>query len=176
MENIWIWIRTNQIEIIFGLLIFCVLLLLLLFLQSRTTRKIKKILKSYESGSLNETLEEEIEVLKKECQGLKEELKEEKHKLNRFMRKEQRAIKKVKLIKYNAFETQGGNVSYALALLNEENTGVIINSIHSTDFSFSYAKEVLKGRVNQVLSKEEESVLQKAIEDRKLQVNKQFNQ
>ena len=82
------------------------------------------------------------------------------------MAKEKKAIKKVRLVKYDAFETQGGKVSYALALLNEENSGILINSIHSTDFSFSYAKEVVRGEVDQVMSKEEKLVLEKAVSER----------
>lgn len=166
MENIWLWIQANHNILALTGNIGCLLLFIVLLFQKRKQKEIVKKLKAYESGSLNSTLEQEIDNLKAEIEAIKNSATEEKRKLTRFIAKEKKAIKKCKLIKYNAFETQGGNVSYALALLNEENSGVIINSIHSTDFSFSYAKQVVHGRVNQVLSKEEETVLEKAIEER----------
>ena len=165
METVWLWVQAHQNILALTGNVGCVLLLLLLWLQSKRQTKIIRKLKAYESGSLSSTLEQAITEIKEEIGEVRNEATEEKRKLARFIAKEKKAIKKFKLIKYNAFETQGGNVSYALALLNEDNNGIIINSIHSTDFSFSYAKEVVRGRVNQVLSKEEELALEKAIEE-----------
>lgn len=170
MEQIWLWMSENQILLLGILTIGLILMALILLIQIILNNKLKKRFLAYESGSLNKSLEEEVAALQTSVQSLKAELEAEKQKLTRFMRKEQRAIKKVKLIKYDAFANQGGKVSYALALLNEENTGIIINSVHSTDFSFSYAKEVIRGRVSQDLSKEEQQVLDKTIEDRKIEV------
>lgn len=164
MENIWNWINEWQSDIIFGLGIAVVILLFLVIVLLIQQVLIRKRFRTYESGSLNATLEEELKRQKNKIKVLEEELEEEKKRVSRFMMREKKALKKVKLIKYNAFATQGGNVSYAIALLNEENDGVVLNSIHSTDFSFSYAKEVKNGEVKQVMSKEEQSVLQKALE------------
>lgn len=164
MENIWIWIEGNQNLLILATSLTCLLLFLLLVIQIYCQSRLRKRLKMYESGSLSQTLEQAIQGLKKDLDQTKEELKEERRKLVHVIAKERKAIKKVKLVKYNAFESQGGNVSYALALLNEENSGIIINSIHSTDFSFSYAKEVEDGHVKQIMSKEEEKVLTQAKE------------
>ncbi len=166
MELIWLWIESYQKEFILGMAALLFLLCLFLLLQGRKLRRMEKRMKAYESGSLNKTLEERAAELQEELQALTKEVESEKRRLTRFLAKEKKAIKKVKLIKYNAFETQGGKVSYALALLNEENSGILINSIHSTDFSFSYAKEVVRGEVDQVLSKEEKEVLEKAITER----------
>lgn len=166
MEIIWQWIETNQSGIIIGLAAVILLLWLLLLIQSSRYRKLAKRLEAHESGALDMTLEEKIKELEKELERLDQEAGEEKRRLTRFIAKEKKALKKVKLIKYDAFETQGGKVSYALALLNEENSGILLNSIHSTDFSFSYAKEVIYGEVDQVLSKEEKTALEKAVLER----------
>lgn len=164
MENIWNWINHRQSDVIFGMGIVIVVLLLMVMVLIIQQILIRKRFRSYESGNLNKTLEEEIRKEKKRLKVLEEELAEEKKRLNRFMMREKKALKKIRLVKYNAFPTQGGNVSYAIALLNEENDGVVLNSIHSTDFSFSYAKEVKNGEVKQVMSKEEKIALKKALE------------
>ena len=165
-EIIWQWLETNQNILLAAFGGVILLLMIGLLWQGSRCRKLEKRMRTYESGTLNKTLEEEAKALKAELEQLTKEVEEEKKRLTRFVAKEKKAIKKVKLVKYDAFPTQGGKVSYALALLNEDNSGVLINSIHSTDFSFSYAKEVVRGEVDQVTSPEEKAVLEKAVSER----------
>ena len=40
--------------------------------------------------------------------------------------------------KYDAFDDVGGKLSFALALLDKENTGLILNAVHSRDNCFLY--------------------------------------
>ncbi len=73
------------------------------------------------------------------------------------------AFNKSGLIKYNAFREMTGNLSFALALLNDNNTGVIINSMHSREGCFTYAKEIINGESYIVLSDEEKEALEVAL-------------
>ena len=41
--------------------------------------------------------------------------------------------------------TWEANSSFALALLDKENTGLILNAVHSRDNCFLYLKEIVKG-------------------------------
>ena len=41
------------------------------------------------------------------------------------------AYQKMGLVKYDAFNQMGGQLSFSLALLDENNNGFIINSVHS---------------------------------------------
>ena len=63
------------------------------------------------------------------------------------------------LIKYDAFSQMGGQLSFSLALLDENNNGFIINSVHSTDGCYSYTKEIKNGECAIALGKEEEEAL-----------------
>ncbi|MBO4863483.1 MAG: DUF4446 family protein [Eubacterium sp.] len=67
------------------------------------------------------------------------------------------------LVKYDAFENMAGELSYSLALLNQDNSGFVISSMHSKEGCFSYAKEIIKGESYIALSKEEKEAIQKAI-------------
>ena len=49
----------------------------------------------------------------------------------------------------------GGKLSFAYALLNDENSGYIINSIHSREGCYTYIKEIIKGESFIALSEEE---------------------
>ncbi len=64
-------------------------------------------------------------------------------------------IQKVGLIRYNPFDEMGGNLCFALALLDAEDNGVVLNGIHSRTGSFTYAKPIEMGVSTYMLSEEE---------------------
>ncbi len=64
--------------------------------------------------------------------------------------------------RFNAFGNVGGKLSFSLALLDNDNTGYIITSIHQDEGSHVFVKEVIKGETYQELSDEEMIALNKA--------------
>lgn len=71
-------------------------------------------------------------------------------------------VSKVSLVKYDAFEQMAGKLSFVIALLNNDNTGIIFNAMHSREGCFTYAKEIIKGESYIPLSEEEKEALEKA--------------
>ena len=71
--------------------------------------------------------------------------------------------KKVGLVRYNAFKDTGSDLSFALALLDGNNNGVILNGIYSREMSNIYAKSIKEGKATSKLSEEVEQALRKAI-------------
>ncbi len=65
--------------------------------------------------------------------------------------------------KYDAFEDVGGKLSFALAMLNQDNSGLMLNAVHSRDNCFLYLKEIVKGESYVMLSQEEVEALRKAV-------------
>lgn len=53
----------------------------------------------------------------------------------------------------------GGKLSYSLALLDENNNGFILNSVHSTEGCYSYTKEIRNGQSSISLGEEEKQAL-----------------
>lgn len=72
-------------------------------------------------------------------------------------------IQKVGLVRYSAFKDTGSDLSFTLALLNEENTGVVLNGIYSREMSNIYSKPIEKGISTYTLSEEEKQAIDKAI-------------
>ena len=72
-------------------------------------------------------------------------------------------FQKVGILKYNAFQEMGGKLSFALTLLDGNNTGFIINSMHSREGCYNYIKEIVKGESYVELSEEEAESLDRAI-------------
>lgn len=73
-------------------------------------------------------------------------------------------IQKIGIIRYNAFKDTGSDLSFALALLDNKNNGVILNGIYSREMSNIYAKQVVNGQCKSRMSEEEQQALEKAME------------
>ena len=74
-----------------------------------------------------------------------------------------KCTQKIGIVRYNAFRDTGSDLSFALALLNENNDGVVLNGIYARDMSNIYAKPIENGESKYVLSNEEKEALNKAI-------------
>jgi hypothetical protein len=73
-------------------------------------------------------------------------------------------ISKVELIRYNPYEDTGGDQSFSVVLLNKENTGLVITSLHSRSGTRVFAKEVIMGKAGKFqFSKEESEAVEKAL-------------
>jgi hypothetical protein len=72
-------------------------------------------------------------------------------------------IKKIGMVRYSAFKDTGSDLSFALALLNDNNDGVLLNGIYSREMSNIYAKQVNQGKTNVKTSDEEKQALEIAI-------------
>ena len=74
-----------------------------------------------------------------------------------------RCSQKVGLVRYNAFKDTGSDLSFALAVLDDFNNGVVLNGIYARDCSNIYAKPIENGESKYVLSNEEKEAIYKAI-------------
>lgn len=81
--------------------------------------------------------------------------------IDRDLRK---CIQKVGIVRYNAFKDVGSDLSFALALLDEQNNGIVLNGIYSREMSNIYAKPIENGKSTYVVSEEEALAIQKAME------------
>ena len=72
-------------------------------------------------------------------------------------------LNKVAIVKYDAFKEMGGKLSSALAMLDKENNGFVMNAIHSSDGCYTYVKEIVKGESYVVLGEEEKEALRQAV-------------
>jgi hypothetical protein len=73
-------------------------------------------------------------------------------------------VQKVGMVRYNPFDNMGGDLSFALALLNGRDEGVVINGIYSRDYSYTYGKPVKNITSKYPLSDEEKAAIRLAME------------
>ena len=74
-----------------------------------------------------------------------------------------KCVQKVGVVRYNPFDEVGGNLCYAIALLDASDNGVVLNGIHSRTGSFTYAKPIELGVSEYILSTEEQQALDLAL-------------
>ncbi len=73
------------------------------------------------------------------------------------------SFQKAGVVRYDAFEGMGGKMSFAAALLDYTNTGIILNCMHGTAGCFLYIKEVEAGATDVQLGAEEKGALERAL-------------
>ena len=95
------------------------------------------------------TAKKDIEILRARCDTIEKE-----GKLH---------IQKIGLLRFNPFEDTGGNQSFIIALVDSNNTGVIISGLYARAGTRWYAKRVVKGKgVEHELSEHEKKALNNA--------------
>lgn len=154
------------IDIGIVLLVFLVLLILLLILLIVTMTKQSNLRKRYESfmmGSNARSMEEEIRNLFYDIDYLKKETEDNNKEIRHIYKRLETVFQRVGLVKYDALRQMGGKLSFALALLDEKNNGFLMNSVHSTDGSYCYIKEIRDGSCEIELSADEQKALSQAL-------------
>ncbi|MHC1684964.1 MAG: DUF4446 family protein [Clostridiaceae bacterium] len=156
-------ISQNSTIIIIGLAGITVLLFLMNLISLVSIGKLKKRYKKMMKGNDNQDIEalitkhiEDIEKVKADNESLMNQYDELKSKINK-------AVQKTAILRYKAFEDVGSDLSFSLALLDDENSGVIVTSIYGRNESTVYAKPIDNGISRYDMSEEEEEVLQRAL-------------
>ena len=75
----------------------------------------------------------------------------------------QQAVTRVGMVRFRAFEDMGSDLSYAVALLDANNNGVVLSSIFGREDSRSYAKPIVGGKSTYPMTNEEEEALKEAM-------------
>ena len=159
----------GQVDIGAFVLVLLALFLILLILLIVTMAKLSGLKKRYERfmmGSNARSMEEEVKNLFYDIDYLKKESDQNKKEIRHIYKRLETVFQKVGLVKYDAFHQMGGKLSFALALLDEKDNGFLMNSVHSSDGSYCYIKEIHDGSSAIELSEDEQKALSQALEQK----------
>ena len=147
------------IYLILALLLLAFIIIIILFVRQNTLlRKYRSFMRGRGGRSIEDLLKtriDEIDKLKENDAYISKRLKSLEHSVLK-------SYQKCGIVKYDAFKEMGGKLSFAYALLNEDNSGYIINSIHSREGCYTYIKEIIKGESFIALSDEENEAFETA--------------
>ena len=159
MESFVEFIKTDNF-IVISTFINVVLLLAVVFLIINVYKINKKyiaFMKRLGNGNnldemLKKYLEEVVEIKKDNS-----EIKAYYTKLDNYINS---SIQKVGLVRYNAFQNVGSDLSFALALLDRENNGIVLNGLYGSESSNIYAKPIKNSESTYQLSEEEKEAIE----------------
>ena len=146
-----------------AVILLLIIFLILLIVQIRKTSKLEKRLDKFLSGKDGASLEKDIAGLYEDNKFLKANTEKNKKDIRTLYKNMESAYQKMGLVKYDAFNQMGGQLSFSLALLDENNNGFIINSVHSSEGCYSYTKEIKLGQCAIDLGAEEAEALAMAM-------------
>ena len=145
-------------------LILNMTLLVLFIVFGVKHRKLEDRIDALTRGTDGESLEAILRSVLEDNQKVKIQLKNNVDEIVRINENLLTAYRKMGLVKYNAFPGMAGKVSAVICLLNNENNGIIINTIHGQDGCYTYVKEIMNGKSINPLTKEDEEALKIALQ------------
>lgn len=153
----------KEFYILLGMLIIILVLLILVIVLFVKTSRLKKRLDIFMKGREGKSLEQDIIDLFEDNKILKAGTEKNKKNIRVLTKKVESSFQKIGLVKYDAFHQMGGQLSFSLCMLDDNNNGFIINSVHSTEGCYSYTKEIKAGESAIDLGTEEAEALSIAL-------------
>lgn len=145
---------------------FSVLSLALLIVVIICIIKLNKLYRRYDlfmRGKDAETLEDLLHGMIDELSRLQEKDLENRDAMKIISRQGKNSFQKFGCVKYNAFQGMGGNLSFAIAMLDSNNSGFVLDVVHSKEGCYLYLKEVEEGATEVLLGTEEQEALEQAL-------------
>lgn len=141
-----------------------VILLIIIIVLCIHFGKLSKKYKKFMGGKNAKSLEKDIMGLYEDNRLIKASMEKNRKDIENLYRKLEGTFQKVGIVKYDAFDQMGGQLSFSLALLDENDNGFILNSVHSTEGCYSYTKEIKNGLCDISLGDEEKKALDIAMD------------
>lgn len=149
--------------IIIAMFVLIVLLFVMVINANMKYNRLKNSYNSFMRGKDGKTMEDSILERFEELEDLTALTMKNRSALRKLNEDMRSNVQKMGIVKYDAFHEMGGKLSFALTLLDGNNSGYIINSMHSREGCYNYIKEIVKGESYIELSEEESESLERAI-------------
>ncbi|MCI8397572.1 MAG: DUF4446 family protein [Clostridia bacterium] len=162
MENILEFMKSDIFLI--GITGFCLLIFILYLINIARLGKLRKEYKEFmkkigNGTNLEEILSKHVEKINKAV-SKNEELEKFCNNLDTDIK---HCIQKIGIYRYNAYKDTGSDLSFTLALMDENNDGVVLNGIYSREMSNIYAKPLVKGKSEYKITEEESEAIKRAL-------------
>lgn len=140
------------------IILLFIMIIVLFKAVGRVESRYRKLMKGTNNKNLEEMLLERLDSIE-DAKEISKKVLSECEKLEIKMKE---CIQKVAIMRYKAFENVGSDLSFSIAMLDDNNDGVILTGIYGRQESTTYAKPIDKGISRYDLSEEELYVLNEA--------------
>ena len=159
MENILEILKTDN-YLLFSFIVNIILVIVTIINAIMLTKINKKYLKFMKQLGNGSNLDEMLRDYLRDVKEIKQDNSEIKAYYTKLDSDIASCIQKVGLVRYNAFRDVGSDLSFAIALLDGNDTGVVLNGLYGSDSSNIYAKPIKGGTSTYQLSDEEKYALE----------------
>lgn len=162
MAQIMEIMKTDTFVLIQAILVFVLLIAFIstLIKMGKINKKYSQFLKKLGNG---QNIDEDLETYMYRVEKVEKQNAEVISYVKNLDKDLENCIQKIGIVRYNAFKDTGSDLSFALAMLDENNNGVVLNGIYSREMSNIYAKPVENGKSSYTISEEEKQAIQKAV-------------
>ena len=162
MENILELLKTDNFLIALSVIVILLIigLVVVIIKFNKISKKYTEFMKKLGNGK---DIEEDLENYMYRVERVEKQNAEILNYMRNIDNDLNKCIQKIGIVRYNAFQDTGSDLSFALALLDEENNGVVLNGIYSREMSNIYAKPVENGKSKYTISEEEGLAIEKAM-------------
>ena len=155
LDGIFYSINNFSLYLILGNVILTLILLIMLISTRISLKKIKNRYKKFFKNSKDLNIERLVEENIDLCNEILNKNKDIESKISYIERNMVQCVQKVGIVRYNAFDNVGSNLSFAIALLDGDDNGIVLNGIYSRESTTTYAKSIINGQSKYTLSAEE---------------------
>ena len=163
LNNLVNYIAAHEATLLLAsMLLILVLLILVVYTMVRLSTmnaRYRAMMRGSNSEDLEGMLIQHIHEVEK-VSATNTRILEENELIRQFIRK---SLVRTAMVRFRAFEDMGGDLSYAVAMLDANNDGVIFSSIFARADSRSYIKPIKGGSSEYPLTEEEKGVLKEAM-------------
>lgn len=125
---------------------------------SALRRRFRKWKGIHATADLDEVYAQTLEQVGK----LRAELEDARREMDELRHEMRVKVSTAQVMRYNAFQEVGSDLSFSMALLDDEQNGVVLSSIYGRDESRTYAKPIEGGASRYTLTEEERQVIAQA--------------
>ncbi len=143
--------------------VIIIILFILLVVNICSVSKLKKKYTIFMTGNTAKSLENEIVGLFEDNKFIKASIEKNKRDIGMLFKNMESTFQKIGIIKYDAFNQMGGQLSFSLVLLDKNNNGFVLNSVHGAEGCYTYTKEIKDGTSEISLGEEEKQALDMAM-------------
>ena len=155
--------KIDPMYLIIALFLVQIVLFILLINVNMKYNRLKTAYTTFLKGKKGKNLEESFFEKFRLLDEVEEIAKENKEEVRKLRKQVQKTYQKVGIVRYDAFNEMGGNLSFVLTMLNDQNSGWLLNAMHSREGCYTYIKEIVNGKSYVELGEEEKESLERAI-------------
>jgi len=162
-QNLLVSINLYLPYFILFLLLLNLILLVIFFSQRGKINRLNRKYEEMMGEGQDVSLEAHLLAMSRELNRLNAELTKLMTQAEELERRLKKSIQKVGIVRFNAFDDVGSDLSFAVALLDEEDNGVVLTGIYGRDSVHTFAKPLSRGKSTYRLSAEEIEAVQRAV-------------